>query len=66
MPRKEDGEVSKTFFQVERFVQMNGQWYYTTREGHEKGPFDTREDAEGDLIAYLRHLDQMEEYGVKA
>ena len=65
MPRKEDGGSPKTFFQMERFVQMNGQWFYTTREGDEKGPFDSREDAEGDLIAYIRHLDQMEEYGVK-
>ncbi len=65
MARKTDGDSDKAVFQVERFVQINAQWFYTTREGDERGPFDSREDAECDLIAYIRHLDQMEEYGVK-
>jgi len=63
--RKSDGDQPKTFFQMDRFVQMNGEWFYTTREGEERGPFDSKADAEGDLIDYIRHLDQMEKYGVK-
>ena len=50
---------------MERFVSMNGEWFYTTREGEERGPFVSRSDAEGDLITYIRHLDQMDNYGVK-
>ena len=50
---------------MDRFVQMNGQWFYTTREGEERGPFESRDDAEGDLIAYIRHIEQLEQYGVK-
>lgn len=65
MARKIDGDKEKTFFQMERFVSMNGEWFYTTREGEERGPFVSRSDAEGDLISYIRHLDQMENYGVK-
>ena len=64
MARKSDGDAPKTFFQMDRFVQMNGEWFYTTREGEERGPFVSRADAEGDLIAYIRHMDQMEKYGV--
>ena len=63
MGRKTDGGKAKTFFQMDRFVQMNGQWFYTTREGEERGPFDSKADAEGDLIVYIRHLDHMETYG---
>lgn len=63
MGRKSDGEESKTFFQMDRFVQMNGQWFYTTREGEERGPFDSRADAEGDLIAYIRQIEQIESFG---
>lgn len=50
---------------MDRFVQMNGQWFYMTREGEERGPFDSRADAEGDLIDYIRHLNHLATYGVK-
>ena len=66
MTRKYDGDEAKTktYFQMSRFVQMNGEWFYTTREGEERGPFESKAEAEGDLIEYIRHLAQMEEYGV--
>lgn len=63
MARKSDDENGKMHFQVDRFVQQNGQWFYVTREGEERGPFDSKEDAEGDLAAYIRHKRNMEEYG---
>ena len=50
-------------FQVARFVQQNGQWFYITREGEEKGPFDSKQDAEGDLIAYIRERHKLEDFG---
>lgn len=65
MGRKMDSEDGKLFFHVDRFVQMNGQWFYTTREGDERGPFESKAEAEDDLNAYVRHMDQMEEYGTK-
>ena len=66
MTRKYDGDEAKTktYFQMSRFVQTNGEWFYTTREGDERGPFESKAEAEGDLIEYIRHLAQMEEYGV--
>jgi hypothetical protein len=30
----------------DRFVLANGEWYFTTREGMDVGPFATRDDAE--------------------
>ncbi len=63
MSRKTDGDNEKMHFQMERFVQQNGQWYYTTREGDEKGPFDSKQDAEGDLIAYIRERHKLEDFG---
>lgn len=62
MARKEDKD-SKLFFQMDRFVQQNDEWYYTTREGEERGPFESKADAKGDLIAYLRHKKKMEDFG---
>lgn len=63
MPRSTDSKDEKTHFQMDRFIQQNGQWYYMTREGEERGPFDTKADAKGDLILHLRKLLQMQEYG---
>jgi hypothetical protein len=65
LARKSDGDKPKTFFQMDRFVQMNGEWFYTTREGEERGPFDSRSEAEGDLIDYIRQLNHLATYGVK-
>lgn len=64
MGRKSDRAIQKTFFQMERFVQMNCEWFYATREGEERGPFENRSDAEGDLVTYIRHLEQLENFGV--
>lgn len=39
-----------------RFVQKEGYWYYTTREGVDIGPFDSRADAEvgvGEFIDFI-------------
>jgi hypothetical protein len=66
MARKEDGDSEKRFFQVDRFYQTNGEWFYTTREGEEKGPFESKDEAEGDLIAYIIHLKNLEGFGNKS
>ncbi len=63
MSRTTDGKDEKLHFQMDRLVQQNGEWFYMTREGEEKGPFESREDAEGDLVVYIRHQLKMQEFG---
>lgn len=63
MARNTDGKNEKLHFQMDRLVQQNGEWFYLTREGEEKGPFDSKEDAEGDLLVYIRHQLKMQEFG---
>lgn len=39
-----------------RFLQKEEYWYYTTREGVDIGPFDSRDDAEigvGEFIDFI-------------
>jgi len=39
-----------------RFLQKDEYWYYTTREGVDIGPFDSRDDAEvgvGEFIDFI-------------
>ena len=54
MERKTDKDDEKHHFQADRFFQQNGEWFYLTRDGEERGPFEDKDDAEGDLILYMR------------
>ncbi len=54
MSRKSEKEDYKLYFQMDRFMEQLGEWFYTTREGEERGPFKNKKDAEKDLIDYLQ------------
>lgn len=52
-----DGEKGSTPPRKGRYLQKDGYWYYTTREGVDIGPFDSREDAEigvGEFIEFIQ------------
>ncbi len=49
------GEEVKSRFRTERFLQVNNQWYFITRELTQEGPFDNKAEAEKELTLYLRH-----------
>ncbi|MEE8056808.1 MAG: DUF6316 family protein [Pseudomonadales bacterium] len=51
-----DGENEGTFFRTDRFYCINCQWFFTTREGEELGPFETHEEAEVELMLYIRSI----------
>jgi len=65
MPRKTDSDDKSVHFQMDRFVQQNGEWFYMTREGEERGPFESKEDAEGDLIFYILECNKKETYNTE-
>ena len=64
MARITDDKSEKLHFQMDRFVQQNGEWFYMTREGAERGPFETRDDAEGDIAVYIRHQLSLQGFGI--
>jgi hypothetical protein len=50
------GELGSVPDRNGRFIQKEGYWYYTTREGVDIGPFDHRDDAEngvGEFIDFI-------------
>ena len=63
MPRTSDTIKETIHFQTGRFVQQNSEWFYTTRENVERGPFIRKEDANDDLDAYIYHRHNLEELG---
>lgn len=46
-------EENKFWFRSDRFFKADGQWYFTTREHHDVGPFITREYAEHGLQLFI-------------
>lgn len=52
--RKSDVSEQKSFFRsVDRFFQVNGQWYFSAREG-DIGPFRSRDQALSEATAYIK------------
>mgnify|MGYP001283776658 CR=1 FL=1 len=45
MKRRSDPK-DMTVFRTDRYFLSDGKWFFTTREGTNHGPFDTREEAE--------------------
>lgn len=53
MARKTDRYDDSLHFQMNRFAIQNGQWFYSTRENVERGPFVNKKDAQNDLATYI-------------
>jgi len=53
-----NGETINTHFRAERFFCISGLWYFSTRENLQVGPFAQREDAELELMFFLRHINE--------
>ncbi len=53
MSKNRHGEKRKMRFRSDRLFVADSQWYFSTREGEERGPFDTKEKAEAELVRYL-------------
>lgn len=56
MSKNREGEKGQIPERQGRFIEKEGYWYYTTREGVDIGPFDTRSEAEvgvGEFIDFI-------------
>lgn len=52
-----NGESSeKSWYRSDRFFSMNGQWFFSTREHIDMGPFISRQEAEIELAVFIRHV----------
>ena len=61
--RRDDEDQDKARFRSDRFFCEEGKWYFSTRENTIKGPYESREDAEAELMLYLRELQNRENFG---
>ncbi|WP_111498091.1 MULTISPECIES: DUF6316 family protein [Marinobacter] len=51
------GEPEKNWFRCERFSFVNGEWFFETREGIVKGPYENELEAELELNFFLQQAD---------
>jgi hypothetical protein len=47
-----------THYRSERVCAVNGQYFFSTREGTLEGPYFTRIDAEREIALYIRRMIQ--------
>jgi hypothetical protein len=47
-----------THYRCERVSAVNGQYFFSTREGSLEGPYFTRVDAEREIYCYIRRMMQ--------
>ena len=50
------GETPSQWHREERFLVLEGSWFFATREGAFEGPFKSREAAREGLDDYLRTI----------
>jgi hypothetical protein len=48
------GEAESTHFRSERFFAIGSDWYFSTREGLDLGPYTDRQEAEAALLFFIR------------
>ncbi|MET1253662.1 DUF6316 family protein [Aliikangiella maris] len=52
------GESEKSWFRSDRYYHTNEGWWFTTREQSQEGPFISKNEAENELILYIRTIRQ--------
>lgn len=50
------GETAPFYFRSDRFCQINGQWYFLTREKTQEGPFPSRTEANLGAERYIERV----------
>ena len=48
------GESRNVPFRSSRYFCANGTWYFMTREGSQEGPFIDKQEAEAELMMFIR------------
>lgn len=53
------GESGMIPFRSGRFFNIDTKWYYSSREGFDHGPFDTKSDAEVSLDVFIQNIQRI-------
>ena len=54
----ESSYPGNTYPRTDRYYRIGGEWFFSTREKLQIGPFNNRDEAEAELMSFLRHRDE--------
>lgn len=60
-----EGENRESWFRCNRFYNLKGKWFFSTREGVDFGPFDSKADAEQELQGFIARYQQAQAKAVR-
>ena len=52
------GEAERAWFRSDRFIHTADGWYFITRENSQEGPFRSIQEAQNELMLYIRHSNE--------
>jgi uncharacterized protein DUF6316 len=61
MMRTRTGEAARPWFRSERYYHTGDGWWFMTRENTELGPFGSQNEAENELVLYIRQINMVGE-----
>lgn len=56
MPPRSSENSTKVPLRSDRYFRVNTQWFFTTREGPDVGPYNTKEEAVEGLNAFIEFM----------
>lgn len=55
--KQRQGDISNNWFRSNRFYNVKGQWFFSTREGVDFGPFENQQDAAQALHQFIQRAE---------
>lgn len=53
-----EGESRESWFRCNRFYNLKGKWFFSTREGIDFGPYETQQEARHELENFISRYQQ--------
>ena len=60
MGQRQDDASERHYFRADRLFMTNGEWYFATREGVDRGPYGSRDEALRALAAFIDEMTAIE------
>lgn len=60
MGQRQDDASERHYFRADRLFMTNGEWYFATREGVDRGPYGSRDEALRALAGFIDEMTAIE------